>query len=84
MHSDGSRSNCWAVQRANFEVDIDREYRFDIVAAELETFRRNSGVEASAHVSPVTKLVRLTPSEWAQAILLVPATAGVGMLINWI
>lgn len=83
LHADGGRSNCWAVQRGNLELDTDRESRVDLVAAELDVFRRDFSIESSVHVSPVAKFVRLTPWEWIQAIFLVPAVVGIGMLINW-
>lgn len=81
VHSDGGRSNCWAVQRANIAAISGRESRVDRVVAELEKARDRWGVGDDSSLRPTARFVRFTMWEWLQVLALVPTATILGELL---
>lgn len=82
IQANGARSRCWAVQRANISSMLNRASRVDVVVDELNRTRQAIGGVANTAAESTLRRVHLTIWEWFQLVLMVPALATLGALIQ--
>lgn len=82
VQANGATSRCWAVQRANISSMLNRESRVDVVVDQLNNARRTIGCAANSATGSTLRWVHLTVWEWSQLVLVVPALATLGALLQ--
>ncbi|WP_162616314.1 PH domain-containing protein [Xylanimonas allomyrinae] len=73
VRSDGRRTRCWAVQKANAAMMFNKDSRVDYVAAELDAFRTRVGIASDPGVSPSRRFRRFSRWELLQMFAVFPA-----------